>query len=454
MRQQTMRVWVILGLLLLSAPAAWARLAMVGPISGDNGFPLYYVDTNGVAVWLPPPSLGGPFGTPVGKGGVVTPPSMIFFPATTTNPFSVQIGWDQEFFYWSCTDAGKLTTPFGKFTFQLSLEASFNVLPIPNATDGKQTVFSRLRCTLKSTTLPQGTYTLSHPYGTLGMVNSGAGLNVTQDIPLGTQLDFNKALNSGNMGPFLTQLSPAPVITPGTPPPYDTGWLGDGVTACTITGSPIGFNQIRLDGPAGSGIGGPGIDFIQTDQFIVSGHRYPFPIPTPETVNRVTYTRNRIITYFDAFATSVTGASVFGRVGGAPPIAMPEGAGVFAGLFHVRAHYFNSATRSMCENPTNPLAPVAVTSRFTSALAPTTITQTPVDQVMITQAAWSAATQQLTVTAKSSDSVLRSPLNLVNPSLGALVNGTGTFACSIAPATVTVGSSAGGVATKAVQILP
>ena len=473
MMKITRIVWVILLLVLLSVSAAWARLAVVGPINPNNGFPLYYVDTNGVAVWLPPPlpwdpSLppaptlvlgtpplpytGGPFGLAIGKQGVATPPSMIFFPPTLTNPFSVQIGFDQECFYWSCQDAGKVTTNFGKLTFQLSLEASFNVLPIANATDGQQTLFSRLR--FKSTTLPAGTYTLSHPYGVeILTAGSSGGINFTRDTPLLAPLNFTSVLNSGDVGPFLRQLDPPPVITAGTQAPFDTGWLGDGVTPCTITGSPTGFNQVRLDAPTGVNLDGAGNNFIIITQFIVSGHQYPSPIPTPETLNRVTYTRSRSATFFDVFATSATGAKVTARIPGRGPVPMTEGLNQFAGLFYTRANYVNAATRSMRGNLTNPSASASVTSQFTT-LTPTTLTQLPVDQVMITRADWSATTGLLTVAAKSTDGLLLAPLNVVNPSLGALGRGTGSFICPIPPAMITVASSAGGVATKAVRILP
>ena len=465
MMRKTGILGVILLLVLGLVSAAWGRLAAVGPINPASGFPLYYEDTNGVAVWLPPPLpwapplpapppapyAGGPWGLAVGKGGVATPPSMIFFPADPLiNPFAAQIGFDQEFFYWSCQDAGKVTTAFGKFTFQLSLEASFSNLP-PSATNGFQTVFSRLRC--KGTTLPAGTYTLTHPYGVQTLnASAGSGINFTRDTPLTAPLNFTTVLGSGDTGPFLRQLNPPPVITAGTPPPFDTGWLGDGVTACTITGSPTGFNQVRLDGPPGSGIGGPGVDFIIITQFIVSGHQYPVPLPTPVTLNRVTYTRTHFTTYFDVFANSVAGGTLNSRIGTPTPIPMAAGLNQFAGLFYVRANYLNNATRGYRGSPFNPSAPVSVTAQVGTDL-PTIISQTASDQVTITQAIWSAATQVLTVAARSSDSALRSPLNVVNPALGALL-GAGTFPCPIPPATISVASPAGGVATKAVQIVP
>ena len=45
---------LVLGL----APSASARLVAAGPINPGNGFPLYYVDSNGVALEMPVPPLG------------------------------------------------------------------------------------------------------------------------------------------------------------------------------------------------------------------------------------------------------------------------------------------------------------------------------------------------------------------------------------------------------------
>lgn len=467
MMRKTGIVGVILLLALGLVSAAWGRLAAVGPINPDNGFPLYYEDTNGVAVWLPPPLpwapplpsappppyAGGPFGSAVGKQGVPIPPSMIFFPLNPLSAYSTLIGFDQECFYWSCTDAGKVTTAFGKFTFQLSLEASFANIP-PSATNGFQTVFSRLRC--KGTTLPAGTYTLTHPYGVTTITAiAGSGINFTRDTPLAAPLNFTTVLGSGDTGPFLRQLNPPPVITAGTPPPFDTGWLGDGVTPCTITGSPTGFNQVRLDGPPGSGIGGPGIDFIIIDQFIVSGHQYPVPLPTPVTLNRVTYTRNHFVTYFDVFASSVVGGTLNARVATPTPIPLAPGVNQFAGLYFTRAGFGNFFTRAGAQlSPFNPSASVSVTAQVGTDL-PATISQRATDQVFITQATWSAGTTLLTVAATSSDGLLSSSMNVVNPFLGGLArSGTGSFLCPIPPSTITVASPSGGVATKAVQVSP
>ena len=51
-------------LVLIAAPTAFARLAAVGPLNPGNGFPVYFVDTNGVALELPVKPLGDPITVP------------------------------------------------------------------------------------------------------------------------------------------------------------------------------------------------------------------------------------------------------------------------------------------------------------------------------------------------------------------------------------------------------
>ena len=324
-------VWVAVLLVLITAPVAWPRLAAVGPINPNNGYPIYYEDTNGVAVWLPDPSQGGPFGTPGGGGAA---PSMIFDAPVATNPFSVQIGFGTECFYWVCTANLNPAPALGKCTFLVGMEASF-VNPV--ATNGQQTAFFRLRLTFKGA--PAGTYTLRHPYGVETLTATGGnGIVFTRDIPLASALDFNTALTSGDVGPFLMQ-SPLPGPFPAAPPPFNTGWLGDGVTAGPVTGSPSGFNQLSLTPPAGVDLGaGLGVP-LTTANFTVSGHRYPLPIPTPLTLNRVTFTRNFFSTYFDVFATSIAGSTVNARIVTPTPIAMPGGVTDLAGRFFTRGGF-------------------------------------------------------------------------------------------------------------------
>lgn len=66
--------------------AAHAALAAVGPVSPQNGFPLWYQDTNGLALEL---CLDG--------DGALGP--CLFDPVDPANPYSVQIGFGDEAFY-------------------------------------------------------------------------------------------------------------------------------------------------------------------------------------------------------------------------------------------------------------------------------------------------------------------------------------------------------------------
>lgn len=97
MRTRALAVVVVL-LVMVLAPSAFARLAAVGPINPNNGFPVYYVDTNGVALELPAPPLGTALTVPPPPNPIT--PAMVFDPPIAGNAFSQQIGFGAECFYW------------------------------------------------------------------------------------------------------------------------------------------------------------------------------------------------------------------------------------------------------------------------------------------------------------------------------------------------------------------
>lgn len=451
---------VVLLLVLGLAPAASARLVAAGPINPDNGFPLYYVDANGVALELPVPPLGTPLTVPPTPNAIS--PTMVFdavIPPVPPDPgptFSQQIGFGTECFYWVADADFDVANPPPaaglKIVFRAGLEASFGT---GAALDGDQMVFSRIRFNIAQglTAADVGTYVVHHPYGEETIEFTAAdvakGIRFTRDIGL-TPLNFAEALN-GDVGPFLVQT--APILEAFVPPVYPlTGWVGDGTSSSTVTGSPIGRNEVSITPPAGVNLGaGPGVP-LTTNFFIVSGHRYPLPIPTPLALNRVTYTRNQAATYFDVFATSSVGSTVTAKIATPPLIAMPGGLGALNGLYFVHAPYANASTRGYRANPFNPAADITVRSQLGTNL-PATFTPKAVDLVTITQAVWHTGSQLLTVTARSSDTKVRPTLTLVNPALGALVGGIKNQVVSIPPAEVIVGSSAGGVASKAVTVI-
>ena len=246
-------------LVTMTAPTAEAALAQLGATSTANGFPLWYQDGNGVRLDLPTP--------PIGDGLGLTPPTMIFVAPDPANAFSTQIGFGSEAFYYFCR--ARLDTAMGRFTAIFALEASFaNGV---TAVDGDQVVFTRIRFTLPGATVP-GNYIIDHPYGqtvvtvTAADITAGKGLKFTADIGAASPLAFTLALN-GNIGPFLKPTTLAVGVDPAV-------WFGDGVTIGTITGSPVGFNSIRITGPRGSILDpATGSNVIQaSDQFTVSGH--------------------------------------------------------------------------------------------------------------------------------------------------------------------------------------
>ena len=73
------------------------------------------------------------------------------------------------------------------------------------------------------------------------------------------------------IGPIPWRFLRATTMAAGVDPAQ---WIGDGVTVSTITGGFNGVNIFRIEGPD---IGGVGVDFIESDQFTVSGHIYQGP---------------------------------------------------------------------------------------------------------------------------------------------------------------------------------
>lgn len=433
-------------------PAAFAGLAAIGPPDPVTGFPQYYTDTLGVSAWLPVP----PFGVPAVGGAIVTPPTMIF-DAVTADPFSATVGFGTEAFYWVTTSV--INTPaFGKITFRAGVEASFAG---GVAVTGQQTAFSRLRVRFPSAPVP-GDYTIQHPFGTeivtvtAADITRNKGINFTRDITLPTPLVFSGPL-TGDVGPFLTQLLPLPAVAPGTPPPFDTGWIGDGVTLATVTGSPTGFNKVRVTAPVGVDLDGAGNNFIESDQFTTSGIKFPgtavppgggvppVVLPTPLTVTAVNFVRTANNVSVNIFATAPVGAVVTTVINGQTFTLTGDGAG----------NFFVAATFARPKGFVLPPT-LAVTAQAGTAPA-TTINAPIVDQVTITSALYRTLKKELFVSASSSDQTTRPILTVTNPPVGG--NGKGILSTTfknvtLPPPNVTVHSSMGGNATAAVTILP
>jgi uncharacterized protein YjdB len=275
---QIQTIKIILSFLVLSVlainlgSAALVPGGQVGPIApagGPNaGFPNWYMDQNGLALELMEAADG--FG--------------ISDPVDPTNPFSQQIGFNAEGFWWA-TEA-EPANPHGNALLVLAMEAAFAG---EAAVDGEQSAFGRIRINVDVG--EPGTYTVTHPYGTetfvVDTIAGGPEILTTSDIgcfatagilscdpnnPAGNPNNFGLALSS-DIGPFLTwdtfNLDPAlsdPALVNAANP--TARYIGNPNVEHAIAGSPTGNNLFRIEGP---NIGGPGINVIETNLFTVVG---------------------------------------------------------------------------------------------------------------------------------------------------------------------------------------
>ena len=278
------------------------------------------------------------------------------------------------------------------------------------------------------TTPSIGHYMITHPYGVdkFDVTDTATrNINFTEDIGVGDPGDFKGALGS-RVNPFLR---------------WDTGlikgpdgasYLGDAITAHAITGSDLGTNFFRIDGP---NIGGPGINTLQTNLFTVQGRVATNAGVSPTSV---TYTRSSTTGGFiDAFATSNADQVI--QVSGTGISTTKLKAGVL-GRYFGRVAYTGA----------NPPASVQVTN--TSDRPPTTVNVTVTDQVVVSRATYNSDTGQFVVDAASSDTA--APPTLTVQGFGNLTAGTATFDLTdqVPPGVVTVTSSKSGSGTAPVVV--
>jgi hypothetical protein len=221
------------------------------------GFPQWYQDFSG-PITRPDANLN--YGIGPTPGGL----KLELCPAG--NPLCLSDVVGDEFFWWTADAtlnipaSGALTTPGLALLIQAT-EGTTAAAPI---------AFNRTR--IRIDTPVAGTYTVTFPFG-VKVFNAPAGtrgVNDTIDLGcLAAPCDFRSALNT-ELGPFLFWDTGLPILDPAGVA-GDNFFIGDGATAHKVLGSPNGTNFFRIDGPPGSNLGGPGIDFIQTDLFVVSG---------------------------------------------------------------------------------------------------------------------------------------------------------------------------------------
>ena len=460
-------VIMAISLAFAQVPVVFAGFSAMGPVNAvdtKNGYPMWYKDVNGVTVDLP-----FPFQPTAGDG--LTAPTMIYAPPISTNPYSVQTGFGAEAFFFNAHDNKNFNTKDGKGTFLLGLEAGYAGGADPAA--GQQVVFARIRCTASVKTA--GTYTFFHPWGSEVInvsstdVQKQPAIKFTKDVGIGPGWLPN-GTGGWNLvaapGGFYTVLDPSNTIStflrattmaPGVDP---ARWIGDGVTPTLVTGSPIAYNKVRLQGPAGVDLDGRGNNFIEVTQMIVSGH---IPLtttaPLPLSVDRITCSHigTAAVENIDFWVTSSPGATV--EVYDANPANGLLGALLYSGtVTDLTGKYYASfpgTTKFVGIKVTDP----------SGLNSPATKTVAVTDYVNIISAVYSETAGSLTIQATSSDYFFttkrgQTPPTLTASGLGVLTNPidptTGIYSLVVAvgipptaklPPTITVTSSVGGSIT-------
>lgn len=226
-------------------PAAPRR--EVGPIDIRHGFPLWYQDEAALRL-----------GLCLDANGLCFEP--LPDPAQPPSVTDESVNFPAETFWWAA-EASIPRSIGGKVQLVLAMEAAFTT---EEPTVGEQISFGRVRIRMDKLR-PGNTYKVTHPYGVDTLVADEFGaVRMSEDIGCGASpCDFTIALRS-RVGPFLRW---DPAVPPAPPP----GYIGDPAVLHRVIGSPFGANFFRVEG---QDVGGPGVDVIQTDLFVVQGKRF------------------------------------------------------------------------------------------------------------------------------------------------------------------------------------
>jgi len=410
--------------LLTLAGLGHAQLARVGPVDRNNGFPVWYQDSTGLALDACLPNA-----QELADGTCLVTPDQLTNPAS---PISFPGNFPDEFFYWNGTS--NLTVNGGRAVLVMALEGAFSTGPV---IAGDQMVFARHRLVI-DIPAPGGTYTVTTPFGVQVFPDVSPGKRAiffTNDIGL-IPGDFSGALK-GQITTFLRASSTAggdplpPIVIDG-----DT-FIADPANTTALTGSPFRTNFFRIEGP---NIGGPGIDVVETDQFTLMGKVHTAPIPSPVTITRATYRRSGSSVQADVFVTAKP------SIGAPDPVLSITGTGI-RGTLMTRSgdHYY---AQPSFQSQTVP-ASITVTN---SADSPTSTAEAAlVDEVHITRATYDPSSQKLTIHAASGDEL--NPPELLAEGLGKLsASGDLEVSLPIPPQEVIVISTRGGRDTRPVDV--
>jgi Big-like domain-containing protein len=437
---------------------AHALLERVGPNNPDprvGSYPAWYQDTTGLAL-----EFCDPLNQAEVDGGWC-----LVLPGDVVIPEVFGVNFFDEHFYFA--GGANLTAPGGvRGLLVLALEAAGNV-------PGSQTVFTRIRLRLDAVPAT-GNYRFIHPYGEETFPGvAGGRIFATDDF--GIACASFDCLLASRLGPFLV-----PSATPGgAEEPAIAGpvpgkfYLADPARLGPVTGSTLpdftdssgalrNHNIFRIEGPPGSNLGGPGVDFLETTDFSLQGRIFTETMPGRVTVERATYARSGSGQKLDVFASGVE--TTQGRVPPQPrPAAVLPQLSFFEAPCGATATGVLTAPAGLADVPmlgaghdfwaqSQPAAiPAAVCVKDAAArdalgnIAPAFFQRAVADEVAIGEAVYDPNARKLSVKAASSDPGASPALTLAG--FGALASGQLVVSPLAAPpAKVRVLSSLGGSA--------
>lgn len=383
------------------------NLKAFGPLSGEHGYPSFYEDHTGLRLEQCL-DIEDPYCDPAFLRGEMPNGDL---------PVSFPDNWPLESFYYLA--GSELEMPAGdngrtgKAVLTAGLEAT---MANEGVQDGDQVVFGRLRLDIDFPTA--GTFVVTHPYGVDEFtVNAGGDFRYVEDVTAAPG-NFGLALRS-RISPFL--------IRTGGLIELDNGnkYVGNPLETTTVTGSPVGTNFFQIDQRVTAADGTESLVTIATsDQFTLLGK-----VSTNSGINPQAATLVELpdgTRYLDVFATTDSGESVSIQGDGLVKTILDADGGTYFGRLPLGATVPSSVTfRNDTDRP--------VASR----------TMSVTDGVTITSATYDTATDELTVTATSTDQLAPAPV-LTLAGVGELAGGTLTVTTTAPPAAVTVTSSGGG----------
>src|SRR4051812_2063450 len=468
---------------------ARAALERVGPANAApsvGGFPAWYQDSSGLSI---------EFCDPQNASEVAGGWCLLLAGDVPTVPEVFPTSFFDEHFYF---DASTTLTPAtgGKALLTMALEGAF--AGTGAVAPGQQITFTRIRVNLNP--VPKtGTYRFVHPYGEEHIsANAGDRIFFTDDVGINCPPGTFDCAMTGRLGPFLlpsdapggaetapvTAANPTPdrnpahfggVFAPTTYPGTGKTYIADPARLGPVTGSPLApftdstgalrdHNIFRIEGPVGSGIGGVGIDFIETTNFNLQGRVFTATVPGRVSIDRASYTKTASAVKLDVFASgSETQPS---RLPGAPlAVAVspalsffeaPCGTDLLTGaliaplgltdqqMFQDGTYFWSQSVPAVI--PTAVCVKDSAARDITGAVVPAFFQHVVTDEITITKANYDGDTAVLTVNAISSDSV--TPPALAVDGFGAMTGGVLSYTPLMAsPAKITVRSGLGGTAT-------